>query len=77
MNSELLKSFIGRERDTQAALAQACGISLSALNAKINGHVSFRQDEMDVIRKRYRMTAAEVEQVFFADVVSESDTSGG
>lgn len=74
MNSELLKSFIGKARDTQEALAKACGLSLSSLNAKINGHASFRQDEMDVIRKRYNMTAEDVEKVFFADEVSQSDT---
>lgn len=66
MNSELLKSYIGKNRDTQEALAGAIGVSLSALNAKINGHSSFRQNEIDVIRRRYSLTASELEAIFFS-----------
>lgn len=67
MNPDLLKSFIVRNADTQEGLAKALGISLSNLNAKINGTgASFRQTEIAAIKSRYHMSAEDVDAVFFA-----------
>lgn len=67
MNSELLKIYIALNRDTQERLADALGISLSNLNAKINGTgASFRQTEIAAIKSRYHMSAEDVDAVFFA-----------
>lgn len=71
MNSALLKGIIKTHGDTQEGLSDALGISLSNLNAKINGKgTSFRQSEIIAIKERYGLTADEIEQIFFADVLS-------
>lgn len=70
MNPDLLKSFIVRNADTQEGLAKALGISLSNLNAKINGTgASFRQAEIAAIKSRYHMSAEDVDAVFFCLVI--------
>lgn len=65
MNTQLLKSKIVEFGETQAQLAQAIGISPSNLNDKINGKVSFRQDDIAAIRNRYHLTADDVDLIFF------------
>ena len=67
MNSSKLKAKIVENDDTQAQLAAAIGISPSNLNDKINGKVSFRQDEIAAIRNRYHLTAFEVDSIFFSE----------
>lgn len=66
MNTSLLKSYIVRHNDTQTSLAKYLGISLSTLNAKINGSVDFRQNEIMAIKKCYDLSASEVDRIFFA-----------
>lgn len=72
VNSRLLKSFIVRYDKTQENLAEAMGISLSRLNAKINGTggADFSQSEIAFIRERYNLSNREVCDVFFAKEVS-------
>lgn len=65
MNSSKLKAKIVENDDTQAQLAAAICISPSNLNDKINGKVSFRQDEIAAIRNRYHLSAIEVDSIFF------------
>ena len=67
MNSQLLKSKMVEFGDTQADLAAAIGISASNLNDKINGKVSFRQSDIAAIRRRYHLTAEEVDLIFFSE----------
>lgn len=67
MNSALLKSQMALFKDTQQDLADFLGISLSNLNAKINGKGSdFRQNEIKAIKERYALSAADVDKIFFA-----------
>ena len=66
MNKQLLKAKIVEHGDTQAQLAAAIGISASNLNDKINGKVSFRQNEIAAIRNRYSLSAQEVDLIFFS-----------
>ena len=56
----------------QKALADAMGISLSRLNAKINetGGAEFVQSEMEFIANRYQLSADDVINIFFARKVS-------
>lgn len=72
MNSRLLKSFIVRYDKTQENLAEAMGISLSRLNAKINGTggADFSQSEIAFIRNRYNLSNRDVCDIFFAKDVS-------
>lgn len=65
MNKQLLKAKMAEHGDTQAQLAAAIGISASNLNEKINGKVSFRQNEIAAIRRRYDLSAQEVDLIFF------------
>ena len=70
MNKQLLKAKIVEHGDTQAQLAAAIGISASNLNDKINGKVSFRQNEIAAIRNRYSLSAQEVDLIFFSTTLS-------
>ena len=66
MNKNLLNSFMARNGDNQEKLAEALGISLSNLNAKINGKgASFRQTEILAIKQRYNLNSDEVDSIFF------------
>lgn len=65
MNSQLLKSKMVEFGDTQADLAAAIGISASNFNDKVNGKVPFRQNDIAAIRRRYHLTAEEVDHIFF------------
>ncbi|MBS6064003.1 MAG: hypothetical protein KH972_09035 [Peptostreptococcaceae bacterium] len=72
MNKNLLSSKMKLFNDTQETLANAIGISLSRLNAKINetGGAEFTQSEIQIIKKRYSLNAEEVDEIFFASSVS-------
>lgn len=72
MDKLLLKSHMARKGDTQATLADAMGLSLSRLNAKINetGGAEFTQTEIAFISKRYRLSSGETMKVFFSEKVS-------
>ncbi len=72
MDKNLLRAYMAEHGDTQTQLAEAMGISLSRLNAKINGTrgAEFSQSEIQFIANRYQMKAKEVSAVFFADKVS-------
>lgn len=58
--------------DTQSILAEALGIGLPTLNAKINetNGAEFRQSEIKFFRDRWHLTPEEVDQIFFAEKVS-------
>ena len=73
MNTRLLKGKIAEHGDTQAELAAAIGISPSNFNDKLNGKVSFRQNEIAAIRQRYHLTAEEVDLIFFGLPLSQKD----
>ena len=72
MNKNLFNSFMARFGDTQKTLADAMGISLSRLNAKINetGGAEFMQGEIDFIANRYQLSADDMVNIFFARKVS-------
>ena len=70
MNGAMMKAVIVKNNETQAKLAEALGMPVSALNARINGHVEFRRNEINEIRKRYNMSKDETIAVFFDQDVS-------
>ena len=70
MNSPKIKAVIVKNGDTQEALAEYLGIGLSALNARINGHVEFRRSEINAIRDHYKLTPEETMDIFFDEDVS-------
>ena len=70
MNSCELKGAMARNKDTQEKLAEALNMQVSGLNARINGKIEFRRNEINKIRKRYNLSAADTIAIFFNDDVS-------
>lgn len=71
MNKNKLRAKMVEHGDTQADLAKALFISVSNLSLRINGRVDFRQSEIDLIKKRYNLSAEDLDHIFFADAVSD------
>lgn len=70
-NSRMLKGIITMNDGSQSVLAEAMGLSLSRLNAKINEtDAEFTQSEIAFIRDRYRLSKSQVCDIFFARNVS-------
>ena len=70
MNTVLLKVAMLKNNDTQLKLAEALHLPASAVSERINGKRDFRQNEMDIIKKRYNLTPEEMVAIFFAEEVS-------
>lgn len=66
MNGKMLKLYIVRYDGMQKKLAEAMGLSLSRLNAKINGTrgADFSQTEISFIKTRYRLSNRDVCEIF-------------
>ena len=65
MNSQLLKGLIKMHDGSQSVLADAMGLSLSRLNAKINEtSAEVSQNEIIFIRDRYKLSPEQVSDVF-------------
>lgn len=69
MNKNMFNSKMKLFGDTQATLAEALGISLGRLNAKINetDGAEFTQGEIKAITFRYHLTAEDVYAIFICD----------
>lgn len=70
MNKAAIRSVMARNGDTQKALAGALHMSVSGLNARINGHIQFRASEISVIIRRYLLTPQETHEIFFEKFAS-------
>lgn len=71
MNSQKLKGIIKMYDGSQSVLADAMGLSLSRLNAKINEtNAEFTQSEIAFIRDRYKLSKSDVTDIFFTTKVS-------
>ena len=76
MNKRKLNAIMQLYGESQQDLAQFLQMSLSRLNAKINEYrgAQFRQNELAAIQEHYKLTAEEVNEIFFASMVSQKDT---
>lgn len=70
MNTLQFNVYKVKNNDTQSILAEAMGLQQSALSARINGKIEFRQNEINFIRKRWGLTDQETVDIFFSDEVS-------
>ena len=72
MNKQALKGLIVSHDGNQTVLAEAMGMSLSRLNAKINEQsgAEFTKSEIEFIRDRYKMSRKQVMDIFFTNGVS-------
>ncbi len=67
MNKILLRYYMALNGDTNRKLADFLDLSLQSLSAKINENGSqFKQGEIAKIKERYKLTAEEIENIFFA-----------
>ena len=76
MNNVKLKSIIVLHGDTNGRLAKEIGISPQRFSAKINeaNGAEFTQKEMAKIKRRYELSAIEINEIFFEENVSLRDT---
>ena len=65
MNTELLKSIIVLNKDTQGDLAIYLGTTQGTLSFKITGKSDFTRSEIKKIKDRYKLTAEQVNEIFF------------
>ena len=70
MNSLEMKVAMKRNEDTQEKLAEALGLQISGINARINGHIDFRISEVEKIRTRYNLSDEDLLKIFFTTKVS-------
>ena len=70
MNSLEMKVTMKRNEDTQEKLAEALGLQVSGVCARINGHIDFRTSEIEKIRERYNLSNDELVKIFFTTKVS-------
>ena len=70
MNKQKFVGIMYENGDNQGKLAEAMDISLSRLNAKINGSGEFSQSAIQLIKDRYDLDADKVDEIFFTPPVS-------
>lgn len=63
---EKLKAVVYWNGDTFYTLAGVLGITYASLSGRINGHVQFTLKELRVIKERYKLSAEDMERIFFA-----------
>lgn len=74
MNKNELRAEIIRYGDTYSSLANALGISLTALSYKMNAKVNgFTQKEIQMIVDRYNLSAEAIKRIFFTHEMSRTD----
>ncbi len=71
MNTLKLKAVMALNGETSGELATFLGMSRSTLSLKMRDKgAEFTQGEIAKIKDHYRLTAEELDSIFFADVVS-------
>ena len=70
MDTKELKAAMKRNDDTQERLAEALGLQTSGVCERINGNIEFRRSEINIIRKRYKLSDSDTVKIFFDDELS-------
>ena len=65
MNKNTLKSHMAGLGITQGELAEALGLSKSAISRRLSGEVAFSVDEIKRIKKILKLTEKETYSIFF------------
>lgn len=74
MNKNELKARMARYGDNCLKLAEALGKSPSTISHKLNDEVPFSLSEIQAMIERYDLTPEDVQTIFFARKVAESET---
>lgn len=64
MDSIELKVAMKRNKDTLEKLAEALGLQVSGVWARVNGQTEFRAKEIKAIRQRYNLSAEDTVKIF-------------
>lgn len=64
MDSIELKVAMKRNKDTLEKLAEALGLQVSGVWARVNGQTEFRAKEISAIRRRYNLSAEDTVKIF-------------
>lgn len=70
MRNNELKAKMAQFGDRQEDLAAALGRTPGTLSDKINGKFNFTQEEIETIALRYKLTAEDIQRIFFAKTVN-------
>lgn len=71
MNANKLKAIMALNGDTGAKLAEALGIARPTFSLKLhNKGTDFTRGEIQIIKDRYKLSAEEVDDIFFNIKVS-------
>ena len=62
-----LREQIDIHKDTLDKLAEFLDITYQTLSKKMNSHVEFTRAELVKIKGRYRLTAMQMDYIFFSD----------
>lgn len=65
MNKNAFKSVMVLHGDDQKTVADALGISPQTVSDKLNGVTDFKQSEIQALAERYKLTPAQVDEIFF------------
>lgn len=67
-DTHLLRYYINKNGDTVEVLANVLGIGRGALSSKINNRSEFKQSEIKIIAKRYKLSAELCVRLFLGGV---------
>lgn len=65
MNKNAFKAVMIYHGDDQKAVADAIGVSPQTVSDKLNGITDFKQSEIQTLAERYKLTPAQVDEIFF------------
>ena len=71
MVKQELKSVMVKNGDRQEDLAAALDMQPGTFSKKINGESVFTQPEIENIALRYKLTAEDIQRIFFANTVNQ------
>ena len=64
-----LKAVMALHGDRQADLAAYLKMTVQTMSAKINGEREFDRPEIEMIAIRYKLSAEDIQRIFFAKTV--------
>lgn len=65
MNKTAFRAVMVFNGDDQKKVADALGISAQTVSDKLNGITDFKQSEIQALAERYKLTPAQVDEIFF------------
>lgn len=65
METKLLKSKMSLFGDNQRKLAKFLNLSEQRISLKISGSANFNQEEIKLIKEKYKLSDSEVVSIFF------------